>query len=154
MLLRRTYDNQNCSAARALEVVGERWSLLIIRDALFRGSTRFSEFQQSLRIAPTVLARRLESFVDADLMEIRRVHDPHSHHRYILTQKGRDLAPVLIALMVWGDRWVAAANPVHCRRVRQLPTVGSGATPPRARVAGPRPPAPWYVPEPEPEPGP
>jgi DNA-binding HxlR family transcriptional regulator len=68
-MLGTTYEKQNCSAARALEVVGERWSLLILRDALFRGMTRFSEFERSLGLAPNVLAKRLEGFVASGLLE-------------------------------------------------------------------------------------
>ena len=73
LVLGRTYEGQNCSAARALEVVGERWSLLIMRDALFRGMTRFSDFQRSLGLASNVLAKRLDGFVENGLME-QRVH--------------------------------------------------------------------------------
>ena len=68
-MLGRLYENQDCSAARTLEVVGERWSLLILRDAMFGGFTRFSQFQKSLGIATNILAKRLEGFVAAGLME-------------------------------------------------------------------------------------
>ena len=67
-VLGRTYDSQVCSIARALDVVGERWSLLIIRDALFAGSTRYSDFQHSLGIATNVLQARLDRFVEAGIM--------------------------------------------------------------------------------------
>ena len=78
-MLGRTYDGQDCSAARTLELVGERWSLLIIRDALFAGMTRFSEFERSLGIAPNVLAARLAWFVEAGLVTMqlpRRAESP------------------------------------------------------------------------------
>ena len=110
-MLGRTYDGQNCSVARALESVGERWSLLIIRDALLRGVSRFSEFQRSLAIAPNILASRLEGFVDAGLMELRPHVDRAGQHDYILTDKGRDLSPVILALTAWGDRWAAPQGP-------------------------------------------
>jgi DNA-binding HxlR family transcriptional regulator len=110
-MLGRTYENQICSAARALEVVGERWSLLIIRDALFAGITKFSEFQRSLGIAPNILANRLDGFVEAGLMEQRRYSEQYGHHEYVLTGKGRDLLPVIIALSAWGDRWAAPDGP-------------------------------------------
>jgi DNA-binding HxlR family transcriptional regulator len=110
-MLGRTYDNQNCSAARALEVIGERWSLLIVRDALFGGLTRFAEFQRNLGIAPNILASRLDSFVAAGLMEPRRYSEQHEHREYVLTEKGRDLQPVIIALTAWGDRWAAPHGP-------------------------------------------
>jgi DNA-binding HxlR family transcriptional regulator len=110
-MLGRTYDDQNCSAARTLELVGERWSLLILRDAILTGTTRFSEFQRILGVAPNILANRLEGFVAAGLMETRRYSDKHDHHEYVLTDKGLDLQPVIIALTEWGDRWVAPHGP-------------------------------------------
>jgi DNA-binding HxlR family transcriptional regulator len=110
-MLGRTYDAQNCSAARALELVGERWSLLIIRDALFAGYTRFGDFQRRLGVAPNILATRLESFVEAGLMERRRYSEHPDHHDYLLTSKGRDLAPVIIALTAWGDQYAAPNGP-------------------------------------------
>lgn len=110
-MLGKTYDSQVCSIARALEVVGERWSLLIIRDALFAGVTRFSDFQHNLGIATNILTARLDGFVAAGVMERR----PHSaqpdQHEYVLTEKGRDLAAALIALTEWGDRWAAPGEP-------------------------------------------
>ena len=106
-MLGKTYDSQICSIARALEVIGERWSLLIVRDALFAGVTRFSDFQHNLGIATNVLASRLDAFVAAGIME--RVGDGPTE--YLLTDKGRDLAPALIALTEWGDRWAAPGGP-------------------------------------------
>jgi DNA-binding HxlR family transcriptional regulator len=110
-VLGRTYDAQNCSAARALELVGERWSLLIIRDALFAGHTRFADFQRSLGVAPNILATRLGGFVAAGLMERRRYSDHPEHYEYVLTGKGRDLAPVILALTAWGDQHAAPNGP-------------------------------------------
>jgi DNA-binding HxlR family transcriptional regulator len=109
--LGRLYKGQECSAARSLEIVGERWSLLILRDALFRGYTRFSDFQRSLGIAPNILARRLETFVDADIMEARPAALNSEHSYYVLTAKGIDLKPAIIALTEWGDRWLSEPGP-------------------------------------------
>jgi DNA-binding HxlR family transcriptional regulator len=106
-MLGRLYENQACSAARALEIVGERWSLLILRDALFRGFTRFSDFQRSLGLAPNVLANRLERFVEAGIMDARPASLNSEHREYVLTPKGLDFKPTVIALTEWGDRWVA-----------------------------------------------
>ncbi|GAA3284630.1 helix-turn-helix transcriptional regulator [Dactylosporangium vinaceum] len=103
-MLGRTYDSQNCSIARALEVVGERWSLLILRDAIFRGTTRFSDFQRVLGLAPNILTNRLDTFVTAGLMRL-------GNREYFLTAKGLDLGPTLIALTEWGDRWAAPDGP-------------------------------------------
>ncbi len=101
------YEGENCSAARALELVGERWSLLIIRDALFAGSTRFGDFQRGLGVATNILSTRLDGFVNAGLMEKRRQAGKAEQYEYVLTEKGRDLQPAIIALSAWGDRWAA-----------------------------------------------
>jgi DNA-binding HxlR family transcriptional regulator len=111
-MLGRTYDGQDCSAARTLEIVGERWSLLIIRDALFAGMTRFSEFERSLGIAPNVLAVRLAWFVEAGLMTIEPVSEDSELSEYRLTEKGTELAPVVVALTEWGERWVEPIGPI------------------------------------------
>ncbi|MDM7854560.1 winged helix-turn-helix transcriptional regulator [Cellulomonas alba] len=104
-MLGKTYDTQVCSIARSLELVGERWSLLIVRDALFAGVTRFADFQHNLGIASNVLASRLESFVASGVME--RADDAD----YVLTEKGRALAVALMALTEWGDAWATDAEP-------------------------------------------
>ncbi|MGH2588269.1 MAG: winged helix-turn-helix transcriptional regulator [Dehalococcoidia bacterium] len=105
-MLGRLYEKQDCSAARALELVGERWSLLILRDALFRNFTRFSQFQKSLGLATNILAKRLEGFVAVGLMEHRQPQASGEQAEYQLTQKGLELKPVIIALTEWGDKWV------------------------------------------------
>src|SRR5260370_40976147 len=110
-MLGRTYDAQNCSAARALELVGERWSLLIIRNALFAGHTRFGDFQRSLGVAPNILTTRLDSFVAAGLMERRRYSEHPEHYEYLLTGKGRDLSPGIGALSAWGDQHAPPHGP-------------------------------------------
>jgi DNA-binding HxlR family transcriptional regulator len=104
-MLGKLYEGQDCSAARALEVVGERWSLLILRDAMFAGHTRFSQFHRSLGIATNILAKRLDDFVEAGIME-RRGAAGTVQAEYTLTQKGLELKPVIIALTAWGDKWV------------------------------------------------
>jgi DNA-binding HxlR family transcriptional regulator len=101
-MLDRTYPAQVCSVARSLEVVGERWSLLIVRDA-FLGVSRFTDFQRSLGIARNVLTQRLEHLVAEDVLEKR-------DGGYFLTAKGRGLAPTLHQLMKWGDRHYAPAE--------------------------------------------
>jgi len=103
-MLGKAYDSQVCSIARTLEIVGERWTLLILRNALFAYSTRFGEFQRSLGIATNVLADRLDGLVSAGVLERS---DEEGQPEYRLTPKGRDLATALIALTEWGDRWAA-----------------------------------------------
>jgi len=110
-MLGRTYDRENCSAARTLELVGERWSLLIIRNAMFAGSTRFTQFERKLGIAPNTLSSRLDRFVEAGLMETRPLAGDPETHEYVLTAKGLDLQPVIVALTEWGDRWAAPQGP-------------------------------------------
>lgn len=114
-MLGRTYEGQECSAARTLELVGERWSLLILRDAMFRNSTRFSQFQKSLGVATNILAKRLESFVADGLME-RRQADSGEQAEYVLTRKGLELKPVIVALTEWGDKWLGPGPVVFKNR--------------------------------------
>ena len=110
-MLGKNYDGEVCSIARSLEVVGERWSMLIIRDALFAGSTRYTDFQRTLGIATNVLQDRLDGFVDAGIMRRQQSSEQPGLHQYLLTEKGRDLAPALIALTEWGDKWAAPDGP-------------------------------------------
>jgi DNA-binding HxlR family transcriptional regulator len=110
-MLGNTYDTQVCSIARALELVGERWTLLILRNALFAGSTRYRDFQHSLGIATNVLQDRLDGLVEGGIMERRRSADHAGVTEYVLTAKGRDFAPALIALTEWGDTWAAPDGP-------------------------------------------
>jgi DNA-binding HxlR family transcriptional regulator len=105
-MLGRLYDGQVCSVARSLEIVGERWSLLIVRDAMFAGITRFTDFQRNLGVAPNILAKRLADFVEAGIFELRP-GDGARHAEYVLTRKGLDLKPVIVALTQWGDRWAS-----------------------------------------------
>jgi DNA-binding HxlR family transcriptional regulator len=108
-VLQRDYPGQVCSIARALEVTGERWTLLILRDAVL-GLTRFDEFQESLGIASNTLTSRLKLLCDEEVLE--RVPDPERPGRpkYVLTEKGLELGPALIVLMKWGDRYYPTPN--------------------------------------------
>jgi DNA-binding HxlR family transcriptional regulator len=108
----------SCPIARSLERVGEWWSILILRDAL-HGYTRFDQFQKSLSIAPNMLTRRLNGLVKAELLTRRRYSDRPPRYEYLLTPRGRDFRPVLVALMTWGNRHFApegaSARLVHAR---------------------------------------
>ena len=95
---------QDCSAAQALEVVGERWTLLIVRDVL-AGFRRFDEMQRSLGVARNVLAGRLGRLVEEGILERRAYSERPPRHEYFLTEKGLDLWPVLVAISKWGDRY-------------------------------------------------
>jgi DNA-binding HxlR family transcriptional regulator len=103
LVLGKDYENQDCAMARALEVVGERWTLLIVRDA-FYGVRRFNDFQAHLDIPKAVLSDRLAGLVDEDIL-VRKPDPQHAgRHLYELAPAGRDLWPVLTALLAWGDR--------------------------------------------------
>jgi DNA-binding HxlR family transcriptional regulator len=109
-VLPRTYDNQVCSVARALETVGDRWTMLVIRDA-FLGIRRFEDFQRDLGIARNVLTDRLARLLDDGILERRRYREKPERFEYRLTEKGADLWPVLVSLMKWGDRHAAPDGP-------------------------------------------
>jgi len=106
-MLKRTYDDQVCSLARALEVVGERWTLLIIRDTLTTGARRFDDFLERLDIARNVLTDRLRGLVEHGVLERVRYQERPERFEYRLTPKGMELATAVVALMTWGDRHLA-----------------------------------------------
>jgi DNA-binding HxlR family transcriptional regulator len=103
-VLHRDYPGLDCSDAKALEVIGERWSLLIVRSVM-HGNRRFGEMQESLGIARNVLSSRLQRLVDEEILERRAYQESPPRYEYFLTQKGLDLWPALIALLNWGDRY-------------------------------------------------
>lgn len=100
---RKSFSNMQCPIARGLEHVGEWWSILILRDA-FRGLTRFDEFSDSLGIAPNMLTRRLTALVEAGLLQRRRYNARPPRHEYVLTQRGKDFRPVLLAMLAFGNK--------------------------------------------------
>lgn len=102
-MLGKLYDRQDCAVAGALEVLGERWTLLIVRDAMF-GVRRFSDFQAHLDIPKAVLAQRLNGLVENGVLERRPDPDHAARHLYVLTPAGRDLWPVIHAILTWGGR--------------------------------------------------
>ena len=107
---RKSFAGMHCSVAQCLEVVGEWWSMLIVRDA-FLGVTRFDQFQQRLGISRNVLNQRLAHLTAAGVLEKTRYSDHPPRYDYRLTTKGRDLWPVLTAMRQWGDRYAAPAGP-------------------------------------------
>lgn len=96
---------QYCSIARTLGVIGERWTLLIIREA-FAGVRRFDDFQAHLHVARNVLTDRLQRLVEAEILEKRAYQEKPVRYEYRLTERGRDLYAVLMTLMHWGDKWL------------------------------------------------
>ena len=103
---RKSFGNMECPIARSLERVGEWWSILILRDAIY-GMTRFDEFQKNLRIAPNMLTRRLNALVEAGLLEKRLYCEKPPRYEYVLTPRGRDFRPILLSLQAWGNRHFA-----------------------------------------------
>jgi len=114
-MLKRDYEGQDCSIARALEIVGERWTLLIVRDALL-GLHRFEEFQESLGIARNVLTARLNRLVDEGILERVRYSERPQRYEYHLIQKGYDLDVALAGLRQWGDAYLSKTPPRILRR--------------------------------------
>ena len=105
------YSADNCSVKRALDIVGEKWTLLVLREALY-GARRFEEFQAYVGCARNVLSERLNTLVDAEVMRRVPYREPgqRERHEYRLTDKGLDLLPAVVALMQWGDRWEAPSE--------------------------------------------
>ena len=124
-MLNRDYEGQNCSIARALEVVGERWTLLIIRDVLL-GLHRFDEFQESLGIARNVLTDRLNRLVDEGVLERVIYSERPERYEYQLTKKGLDLNIALTALRQWGDDYLSEKPPrLQRTKVGKKPVVAA-----------------------------
>ena len=105
-MLPRTYEDQNCSIARTLEVLGDRWTMLVMRDAFLR-VRRFEDFQRELGVARNVLTDRLNRLVEEGILERVRYQDRPARFEYRLTEKGIDLWPVMMTMMQWGDRYYA-----------------------------------------------
>jgi DNA-binding HxlR family transcriptional regulator len=108
-MLGRTYDGQNCSVAKTLELVGERWTVLILREIYF-GRRRFDEIADGLGIARNVLTQRLQRLVEEDVLTKVAYQERPQRFEYRLTDKGLDLYPVLLAMSAWGDRYAAPAD--------------------------------------------
>jgi DNA-binding HxlR family transcriptional regulator len=109
-MLKRDYKDQDCSIARTLEIVGERWTLLIVRDAL-RGLRRFDQFQESLGIARNVLTDRLNRLVEAGILERVLYSARPARYEYHLTPKGQALGAPLAGLKAWGDTYTSPEQP-------------------------------------------
>jgi DNA-binding HxlR family transcriptional regulator len=114
-MLKRDYEGQNCSIARTLEVVGERWTLLIIRD-VFLGRRRFDELHESLGVARNVLTDRLNRLVGEGILERVPYSERPLRYEYRLTPKGLELNVALTALRQWGDRHLSEKPPTLLRR--------------------------------------
>ncbi|WP_345569958.1 helix-turn-helix domain-containing protein [Nonomuraea rosea] len=110
MALGKNYDGQDCSLAKVLEVIGERWTLLVVRDAMY-GVRRFGDFQAHLDIPRAVLSQRLGALVEAGVLDRRRYQDAPPRDEYVLTPMGRELWLPVVTLAQWGDRHLATHGP-------------------------------------------
>jgi DNA-binding HxlR family transcriptional regulator len=160
---RTDFTLMRCPVARSMAVLGERWAMLVLREA-FYGTTRFDEFERHLGIAPNILSARLKDLTEHGLLEKTPLSDargPGARHEYRLTEKGRDFFPAYLALKAWADRWMtgpegplvvleeaatgrpveapavlsAAGTPLRPEEVRVLPGPGAGRAT-RARFGG------------------
>ncbi len=129
MVRRTSLTEDYCPSARALDAIGDWWSLLIVRDA-FDGLTRFGEFQKSLGIAKNILADRLRTLVDRGILDVVPTSEGGARRQYLLTAKGRDLFPVMVALRQWGESHMFAPDEKRSRtrRARDGPARSSGCT--------------------------
>ena len=100
---RQSLKNAACPVARSVDLIGDRWSLLIVRDA-FDGMRRFGDFQRSLGVARNILADRLRKLVDAGILETQDASDGTAYQEYVLTLEGESLFPVVVALRQWGEQ--------------------------------------------------
>jgi len=136
LVLRRDYQGQElCSVARTLEIVGDRWTLLVLRDA-FLGVRRFADFRESLGIAPNVLTDRLVRLVDEGILERVRYSERPARYEYRLTAKGSELFVALNALRQWGDRHLCAEPMRLLRRTSDGTPVVAALVPEGAPVLG------------------
>ncbi|MGY8525414.1 winged helix-turn-helix transcriptional regulator [Paracidovorax citrulli] len=113
---RNSTDDRTCPVARSVDLIGDRWSLLIVRDA-FDGMHRFGDFQRSLGVARNILSDRLGRLTEAGILETRPASDGTAYHEYVLTARGRELFPVVVALRQWGEHHLFSRGERHSRLV-------------------------------------
>jgi DNA-binding HxlR family transcriptional regulator len=118
MVKRKSLQGDYCPSARSLDVIGDWWSLLIVRDA-FDGMTRFGEFQKSLGIAKNILSDRLRTLTDRGILKIVPSPGGGAHQEYQLTAMGRDLFPVMVALRQWGEQYLFEPGEKHSKLVER-----------------------------------
>ncbi|MGA6137096.1 winged helix-turn-helix transcriptional regulator [Acinetobacter dispersus] len=104
--------DEPCPVARCVDVIGDRWSLLIIRDVM-DGIHRFGDLQRSLSVARNILSNRLHKLIDAEILEMRAASDGTAYQEYILTEQGKQLFPIVVALRQWGEQYLFGENEAH-----------------------------------------
>lgn len=135
-MYRKRFDEMNCAAAQALEQIGDWWTLLLVREA-FYGTTTFSGFLERLGIAKNVLTERLKRLVELDIIRREQPKPGVERYTYHLTDKGRELLPILVGLMQWGDKWVFGEkhepirllDRLHQRPIRKISVTAADGRP-------------------------
>ncbi len=140
MAKRKSMKGNACPVARSLDVIGDRWSLLIIRDA-FDGICRFGEFQRNLGVARNILADRLRNLVDGGILDIAPASDGTSYQEYILTPRGLAFFPVIVGLRQWGERHLFAPDEAHSLLIERKSGIPIGTMTPHAHDGRPLNPA-------------
>ncbi|MGT3209034.1 winged helix-turn-helix transcriptional regulator [Yersinia enterocolitica] len=112
-------EAEECPVARTLEILGDRWSLMIIRDA-FEGIRRFGEFRNNLGLAKNILAARLRDLVEHGILRVAPASDGSAYHEYVLTEKGHQLFPIIVSLRQWGEEHLFSAGEKHSILVDNL----------------------------------
>lgn len=112
-------EAEECPVARTLEILGDRWSLMIIRDA-FDGIRRFGEFRNNLGLAKNILAGRLRDLVEHGILRVAPASDGSAYHEYVLTEKGHQLFPIIVSLRQWGEEHLFSAGEKHSILVDNL----------------------------------
>ena len=107
---KQEFADISCSIARAVDVIGQRWTPLIVRD-LFAGMTKFEDIRRDLGIASNILAARLDELERNGVVDRRQYQSTPARHEYVLTDKGRDLYPVIASLLAFGDKWLSVDGP-------------------------------------------
>jgi DNA-binding HxlR family transcriptional regulator len=113
-----TMPSDPCPVARSAGIVGDRWALLIVRDA-FDGVRRFSDFQRRLGVARNILSDRLRRLVDAGILTLQPGSNGSAHQEYVLTEQGKSLFPVVVALRQWGERYLFGPNEPHSELIEK-----------------------------------
>ena len=131
MPTREKMKNETCPVARSVDIIGDRWSLLIVRDA-FDGLRRFSDFQRSLGMARNILSDRLHKLVNSGILTTQAASDGTAYQEYVLTAKGERLFPVVVALRQWGEQHLFAPDEPHSvlidkRTLRPVPMMSPAA---------------------------
>ena len=132
-------QGDECPVARTLEAIGDRWSLLIIRDA-FDNVRRFGEFQKNLGMAKNILAARLKTLVELQILEIHPASDGSAYKEYVLTERGRAVFPIVVSMRQWGEQHLFQTGEVHSvllDKAREQPVVALEVRSAEGRLLGP-----------------